>query len=567
MSIVQPLLARTIQEARYGASQARVYCWTEVDGAIVDPDAGASVSVYTRSGAATSVSGASATESGSNMLYVDLDLSDTSVWLLDKDYTAEFTFVSGGMTYVRRVLFDIVRIPLVPFCPVRIDDLKNAHSAIDAKLSNASETDAHQRYIHRAWIEVLTWCRAQGFRPGLIIDPVVLYAPTLAKALELFWIAHTDVPNGTADRFAEKYGEEYKSSLDRVVLKWDTTENRAVDTTRGMNQPMWHIGPDPVSTAFRGGSPPVSFGASVSSGGGVALTDPGDVVWVSPQGSNTLDTGRGSSTRPFLTLQAALNYLGAGSTAPTSSDEYLSPATVILAPGTYNAGVGTDFYVTTKAQVTLVLLGGASITSPIRFTSRTSYKYGNVTPVPTLEITYLGQRQLSPYVVGDGTDSIKVVSSAGDVASCRIKARGVRFSGQITSDANYTSGLSKTVALDVDFCTIAGLVSLPSGVLTLVDTAFTSTVDGYYMNAGAVRCNFSNNVTLVTGQASGTNSTNGAFRACGFTAGSFSITVGAAGILNIDTITNYNLKTAGWSVHPGTATVVMQHDETAVVPS
>lgn len=566
MSISQPLLTRTQQEVRYGATTQRIICWPEVNGAVVDPDAGASVTIYTNGGAVTAVSGATATEHADGYLYYDLDASDTAAWLLGVDYGAEFTFVSGGLTYVRRVLFDVVLLPLLPFCPVRVDDLKNSHATIDAALTQSGEsTDVAGRYILPAWVEVCQWARAQGYRPGLISDSTVLYAPTLAKALHRYWTAHRQEPGDIPSTLAAQYAEEFTAALDRVVLKWDPNQSRATETKRGASVPAFLIGPDHTPWGIASGG--AGSGSVSSSSGGVALTPPGDVVWVSPEGADTLDTGRGAATRPFLTLQAALNYLGAGTTAPTSSAEYLSPATVFLAPGTYNAGVGTDFYITTKGQVTLVLLGGASITSPLRFTSRTSYKFGNVTPVPTLEITYLGQRQLSPYVVGDGTDSIKVVSSAGDVASCRIKARGVRFSGQITSDGNYTSGLTKTVALDVDFCTVAGLVSLPAGVLTLVDTTFTSTVDGYYMNAGAVRCNFSNNVTLVTGQASGTNSTNGAFRACGFTAGSFSITVGAAGILNIDTITNYNLKTAGWAVHPATATVVMQHDETAVVPS
>lgn len=244
MSIVQPLLARTIQEVQYGSNKAKLWTWCEVDGAIVNPDAGATVSIYTSSGGTTPISGTSATEDGSNSLYIDLNASDTSIWILDQDYSAEFTYVSSGYSYTNRVVFDIVRLPLIHRCPVRIDDLKNAHSAIDAKLSNASETDAHQRYIHRAWIDVLTWCRAQGFRPGLIVDPVVLYAPTLARALELFWIAHTDVPNGTADRFAERYGEEYKASLDKVVLKFDPSDSRATDTVRGPNQPTLLIGPD-----------------------------------------------------------------------------------------------------------------------------------------------------------------------------------------------------------------------------------------------------------------------------------------------------------------------------------
>lgn len=244
MSIVQPTNVRTIQEATYGSAKARITCWPELDGALVNPDAGATVTIYGPGGATTTVSGAAATEAGTYALTYDLNLSDTAAWPLDQDYAAEFTFVSGGLTYVRRVLFDVVLRPLLPFCPLRVDDLKNSHASIDSALSRNSETDAHQRYILPAWVDVLTWVRAQGRRPALIIDSVVLFKPALTRALELYWRAHITEPGDVADNLSKLYAEQFKESLDLVVLKWSPSDGRGVDTTRGVNMPSLLIGPD-----------------------------------------------------------------------------------------------------------------------------------------------------------------------------------------------------------------------------------------------------------------------------------------------------------------------------------
>lgn len=244
MSIVQPANVRTIQEAQYGSSKARLTCWPELDGALVNPDSGATVTIYGPGGAISSVSGASVTEAATYALTYDLDLSSTGSWPLGEDYAAEFTFVSSTLTYVRRVLFDVVLRPLLPFCPLRVDDLKNSHASIDSALSRNSETDAHQRYILPAWVDVLTWVRSQGRRPALIIDPVVLYKPTLTRALELYWRAHITEPNDVADNMARHYADQYSGALSLVVLKWSPEDGRGVSTTRGSNATMILIGPD-----------------------------------------------------------------------------------------------------------------------------------------------------------------------------------------------------------------------------------------------------------------------------------------------------------------------------------
>ena len=248
MTISQPLLTRTIQEVRYGASGNRLICWPEVNGALTNPEAGATVTIYRQGGTAV-VSGESVTEHADGYLYYDLDASDTAALPKEMDCAAEFTWVVGttalsAVTYVRRVLFDVVRLPLLPFCPVRIDDLKNSHATIEAALSQGGETDAAGRYILPAWVEVLSWVRSQGYRPGLISDPVVLYQTTLHRALALYWSAHTQEPNDVASKLAEQHADLALVAQDRVVLKWDPAQTGAVDSMRGMAQPRLLIGPD-----------------------------------------------------------------------------------------------------------------------------------------------------------------------------------------------------------------------------------------------------------------------------------------------------------------------------------
>lgn len=244
MAIVQPLLTRTIQEVRYSATTQRVICWPEVNGDLVNPDASATVTIYNAAGVAL-VSGASASEHASYYLYYDLNASSTSAFPLACDYGAEFTFVSGGLTYVKRVLFDVVLVPILPLCPVRIDDLKNAHASIDAAVTQAGETtDFAGRFITPAWVEVCQWVRGQGYRPGLIVDATVLYQPTLQKALHLYWNAHRREPGDVPSVLAEQYARGFSDALDRVVLKWDPAQARGAETARGVAQPRLLIGPD-----------------------------------------------------------------------------------------------------------------------------------------------------------------------------------------------------------------------------------------------------------------------------------------------------------------------------------
>lgn len=253
MAIVQPLLTRTIQEVRYGATGQRLICWPEISGELVNPDASATVTIYNAAGVAL-VSGASASEHASYYLYYDLNASSTSTFPLACDYAAEFTFVSGSLTYVKRVLFDVVLLPLLPFCPVRVDDLKNAHSTIDAAITQAFEsTDFAGRFILPAWVEACQWVRAQGYRPGLISDATVLYQPTLHAALRNYWRARIQEPGDVAGQLAEQHGNAYTDALDRVVLKWDPSQSRAVETTRGLAQPRLLIGPDYLPSGDNGG--------------------------------------------------------------------------------------------------------------------------------------------------------------------------------------------------------------------------------------------------------------------------------------------------------------------------
>lgn len=238
---------RGIQEVRYGGS-GTLRCWPDVDGATTDPSS-ATVSIYYPfQGSPNStplVSGAAVTEAASHLLTYTLNASDTATYVLQEGWRAEFTFVVSGVTYVRTVVFDIVRQPIVDAIPIRVDDLKRAHVAIAQALSQQSvETTAHQYFIMPAWQDVLDYVRSSGNRPNCISPAETLRSLVLNAALRNVCNAFTRAPEDLYWNLGIKYQAEFDRAKKETALRYDPSDTFAHAEDRSWSTPDLLFGAD-----------------------------------------------------------------------------------------------------------------------------------------------------------------------------------------------------------------------------------------------------------------------------------------------------------------------------------
>ena len=202
MSITQRGNTNLPGEVRFDSAGQVLKAWAMVDGALVTPTS-ATVTLYSPGGAV--LVAATAATVGSELTYT-LDASDEGTWVLDEGYTARWDYTIASVARVQEHLFDVVLRPILANIPVTVDDLKNADPSIDAMLSQSSQsTDAHQRYIQSAWVDVYAWIKSKGRRPWLIADSRVLYRVTKARALELLCRSSMMSPGDKYGFLAEVY--------------------------------------------------------------------------------------------------------------------------------------------------------------------------------------------------------------------------------------------------------------------------------------------------------------------------------------------------------------------------
>lgn len=251
MTIVQPGIRRR-QEVQYGAANQLLHCWPDLDGETVDPDAGATCSIY-RPGQTTPETTGACSETADLQLVYALNASDTSRYTLRQDYVAEFTFTVSNVTRTVRRQFDVVRVPLVRFPPLRVADLKNAHKSVDAALAQLSITDAHQRFILPAWEDVLQHVEGSGWRPALLTDPEALVPMLRARALQKMARAMRSAPNDVWSKLADEFEKDYADAKGNTVLRYSPTDEHAQsEEHRNWTQPSLIIGPDFTSTSSSG---------------------------------------------------------------------------------------------------------------------------------------------------------------------------------------------------------------------------------------------------------------------------------------------------------------------------
>jgi hypothetical protein len=243
--ITNPYMWRRDQEARYGYSGNVLRCWPMVLAEIQDVTS-PTVSIW-RNGAIESsdalVSAAAATEDGTtHLLTYTLNSSDTGIWHLGK-YRAEFTYTYSNVVHINHVMFDVVRQPLMEYCPVDINDIKSRYPPAYSALVQASlDSDAEERFILPAWESVLTFVEAQGRRPSLLSSPAVLRPMAWARTMVHVCEGLTRKPGDVWWEKAKDFRADYEEAKRDTSLQYDDSDGKAYTVDTAWRQPQLLIG-------------------------------------------------------------------------------------------------------------------------------------------------------------------------------------------------------------------------------------------------------------------------------------------------------------------------------------
>ncbi len=241
------------QEARFGASGQVLRTWAELDGAKVTPS-GATYEVY-RYGQGSPDgdlldSGSATIDGTTSEITVTLNCTDTTAFVLAEGYRCEVTFTVSSVAYLKTIVFDVVRQPMLRFIPVRVDDLKALHVQVHQMLTAQSvgglnaETYAHQFFIMPAWMRVMGDVVAAGRRPALVSPPETFYLVTLHAAAEKMFGAFARAPDDIFDRLRQSHAALYETAKAALVLRYDETDGYGHGRDRQWNQPVVSSGPD-----------------------------------------------------------------------------------------------------------------------------------------------------------------------------------------------------------------------------------------------------------------------------------------------------------------------------------
>jgi hypothetical protein len=180
------------------------------------PATGATVSVFDEQGNATSIAGAPATLSGSELSIAVTDaICDTE----GANYRARFSYTVDGEPLVRDVLFDVVRAILNAPCDE--EHFYAQFPILRGRLPKGETSPAG--FLARAWETILTRVRAAGLVPNRIIDPSAF---TQAQALLAASRIADSIAVGPATQdwpaTAARWMQEFHQELDAVLgsLSW-----------------------------------------------------------------------------------------------------------------------------------------------------------------------------------------------------------------------------------------------------------------------------------------------------------------------------------------------------------
>lgn len=237
-------------EVTYGDASVFVRLLPQVDGIVVTPTGTPTFAVYPPRSTTALTTGNCTTDS--TRIRATFNVSSASDYPLDVGYRCVFTFVSGGLTYRRTVLFDVVRCPLNDACPINLNHLKGFNVEVDGFIDQQYGTDASaiaaatELIVTPAWEDVLLYVSSQGFRPALVASPELLVPMARARGY-MHIIRHmTRVQSDLRVLLMEEARKAWEFATAHTQLVYNLTDNNEQQQVRAWKQPRIFTGRDPV---------------------------------------------------------------------------------------------------------------------------------------------------------------------------------------------------------------------------------------------------------------------------------------------------------------------------------
>lgn len=175
----------------------------------------------------TPVSAATVTIDGSGNMTYALASGNTSE--LGANYVADVVYVVSTVSYDARVLFDVVRVPLLNV--VVQADLAYHHSDLTDYLTSA-ESNA-QVYIKQAYEDVCEWLDGRGNRPYLTLNASALRRAIEHRALSLLFFSKRKSLEDRYATYATDHETAYQAELAALgpKLVYDFDQSGTADGT------------------------------------------------------------------------------------------------------------------------------------------------------------------------------------------------------------------------------------------------------------------------------------------------------------------------------------------------
>jgi hypothetical protein len=209
---------------------ATVAYWPRVDGQLVAAAAPV-VRVYDPAGALLAEPAAAVQPNKS----VTFDWTPPATADLAEDYRYEIDYTVGGKPRKDVVYLDVCRVSLA--CPIDQNQLEALEPDLPKWLAARNISDA-QRWIVRAWDDILGRIRAAGFRPALVTDRHVFAAAATELALVKVLTTLIRQPDDLWDRKRELHEDDYEAAWAAIgALKFESPDRPGPVAKRTVAQP------------------------------------------------------------------------------------------------------------------------------------------------------------------------------------------------------------------------------------------------------------------------------------------------------------------------------------------
>lgn len=199
-----------------------------LNGAKVTPTS-ATITIYRRGSDTALVSAAAMTVSGSLMTYAVSTTTEAS-WPIETGYRAEITVTYGGVTYLRHIVFDVVRFLLD--LAIGVDQLTDIDDRVAGMVHNGD--DDMPGLIVAARADLQARIESKVLKDGKLIENAILDPSHLAVAACYMILGQLWFDKGEPDR-AKWYIDRYESLAGAVLnnLRYDEAQDGDEDSDAG----------------------------------------------------------------------------------------------------------------------------------------------------------------------------------------------------------------------------------------------------------------------------------------------------------------------------------------------